>query len=319
MASEGTATLPAKPFERLTVIVDLTAKTLAIVGLPLYGMGLLVNNTYLAKYGLINFAILKPQAILTGIWTLALFAIAALPSFSLAVLLTDEKRSGRARWFWVPCGFVALLWISSFLAAGFYHWFLADTAAHPDHLLRLDNGVPGWRELLVLFSGFPALLVLVSLSRPRPPSLTPLRSALLVWGMVLIPAAVLGTGVIGYETYETVRPERGGGSPPDVYFYFSSEGQDLLAQLRKVATPYHDRDPVQTIKGDLLYDTGDRYLLRINYCGPDIDKAASDTKNFKPRSELVLLDRRLVEGVIDSSPLASGNRVACPSETGEKD
>ena len=106
MASPPTTPAPAKPFEKLTAAVDVTAKILAIAGIGLYGLGILVTNTFLAKYGVVNFAVLKPQAIFTGIWTVALFAVASLPTFAVVQTLVDPRLSRRARLVQVPVLFL---------------------------------------------------------------------------------------------------------------------------------------------------------------------------------------------------------------------
>lgn len=208
--------------------------------------------------------------------------------------------------------FFISLWAATFLAWGFYKLVLSDSVARPENFWLLANGIPGWRALQVLFAVFPSLAVVTEYPRSKLSSRTPFEAAMTVWTGIALPALLIGAGIVGYETFESVRLESGGGSPPSATFYFSSEGKDLLTELKKRTSPTHDGDPLMTITGDLVYDTGDRYLVRIDSCQPSYD----DPKKIELRSDLILLDRRSVEAVIDSSPLSFG-RISCTSTQNE--
>ncbi|SRR6266481_462397 len=53
--------------------------TIVIVGV-LYGLGLLITNTYLASIGVSDFSSIKPKYIITGAWSFLILLLAALPS-----------------------------------------------------------------------------------------------------------------------------------------------------------------------------------------------------------------------------------------------
>jgi hypothetical protein len=81
------ANVPLAFLQRVSTNAESTAKTLSLAALLLYGIGLLVTNTFLAKYGISDFSIVKPQCLFTGSWSLLLLLLVSLPSLSFAFTL----------------------------------------------------------------------------------------------------------------------------------------------------------------------------------------------------------------------------------------
>jgi len=105
---------------------------------------------------------------------------------------------------------------------------------------------------------------------------------------------LLGVGLIGFQIFEQVRPEVGGGSPSNANFYFGTDGKDMLTYLRSTSNHYHDNDPAMTINGDLLYASSDRLLIRIAYCKPDVDNPKVLVGQFQP----VMIERKVVQAIL---------------------
>ena len=228
-------TPPQDAFGRFANKADSILKILSVSGIFLYGLGLLVTNTFLSRYGASDFAILKPQCLFTGIWTFALLLLASLPGFSVVKTLADDKGTLKSRILWAIFLFFPLCYVSSFLADGIFNVFIGDRALRKQHWATLDIGLAGWRPILVLMSAIPVVFVLSSVRQLKSGSLVPLKSVLLLWLGSLVPMSLLGAGFVGYQMFETVRPEFGGGSPTNAFFYFAPEGKDILTVLRRIA------------------------------------------------------------------------------------
>jgi hypothetical protein len=70
------------------------AKSLSVMIAMFYGVGLLVTNFYLARWGISDFGPLKPKYVITGAWSLTLCLIASLPvTVPLFELRRRAKRS----------------------------------------------------------------------------------------------------------------------------------------------------------------------------------------------------------------------------------
>jgi len=300
---------PRKPFESLLSQTEPFLKLLSLVSIFLYGIGLLVTNTFLSKYGTSDFTLLKPQCVFTGIWTLALLLFAAGPGIAVLIFLSDQERRVPARILRAVLSFVPLCYVAGFATMAVFSLYLGEVGVVSTKPLLFDNGVPGWRPLLILMSVIPSFLLI---ARREPYG--PLPVLLPQWLALILPTTLLASFFIGSSTYETVRREVGGGSPAGASFYFASEGKDMLSYLRTLSAPYHDGDPTMTIEGNLLYSTSDHYLIRITYCRTDPDKNQTNSVPTR-RDQLVMVDRKLLQGVLLSSIPPAPVTTKCPYAT----
>jgi hypothetical protein len=88
-APETKQPAPQSPFELGEKIVKAAALLLAIA----YGIGMLVSNQYLTGIGASDFASVRPKYVFTGLWTILLIVIAALPI--VLMLIDPDKRTFR--------------------------------------------------------------------------------------------------------------------------------------------------------------------------------------------------------------------------------
>jgi hypothetical protein len=292
----------------LSARVEAILKTLSLTSVGLYAVGLLVMNTYLAKYGITDFAALKPQCFLTGAWTLMLLAVASLPAVAFVQAVSDKKTLWFKRYATATILLGALAYLSTLIAAGIFD-LIGSVSFGAQSIMRLDPGVPGWRYLLVTML-FPCLM------RIRPNDITrdsPGRDWLLKALPLFVIAAIFGIFVMGYEIYESVNPEFGGGRPLEAGLYFSDDGKDLLNDLRHTARPFHDNDPPRTIAGELIYAASDRYVFRILYCrGPLEGQWTADT--IKRMEERVVIEKKVVQALLVGDVAKPAESDKCPAD-----
>lgn len=205
-------------------------KVLSLTGIFLYGIGLLVTNTFLSKYGTSDFSVVKPQCIFTGIWTLTILFLAALPGFAVVIALAYGSGKALSRTIWEALLFIPMCYLASLLALGLFDIYLGAYGVEAPNFGALNIGIPGWRLLLVLMSVFPSLFLLRSRTDRS------FRTILPLWIGALIPMCLIASFVVGYEIFETVRREVGGGEPPSATFFFAPEGKDLVTLLRAQTT-----------------------------------------------------------------------------------
>ena len=105
---------PRKPFESLLSQTEPFLKLLSLVSIFLYGLGLLVTNIFLSKYGTSDFTLLKPHCVFTRTWTLALLLFAAGPGIAALIFLSDQERRVPARILRAVPSFVPLCYVAGF-------------------------------------------------------------------------------------------------------------------------------------------------------------------------------------------------------------
>jgi hypothetical protein len=272
--------------------IETILKSLSLMGLGLYAIGLLVMNTYLAKYGITDFAILKPQCLLTGAWSTLLLILATLPALLFVQTIAEKRKPPVRRYLTAVLLLVLFSYAITLCATGFFV-LLAGMALSDHGLLTLDPGVPGWRSLLLV-------MLIPCFMRLRQGDITvdsPKRAWLINSAGGFVFAWLIGIFVIGYQTYESINAEMGGGRPLLAGLYFSADAKDLLTYLRHTGRPFHDDDPANTIKGELIYTTSDRYVFRIPFCrGPA--EGLWTKNNIKRIDEPVVIDKKVVQALL---------------------
>ncbi len=63
--------------------LEQSAKPIAVLIGVSYGIGLMISNGYLASMGVIDFDLLRPKAVLSGLWFLAFFAVSVIAEESI--------------------------------------------------------------------------------------------------------------------------------------------------------------------------------------------------------------------------------------------
>jgi hypothetical protein len=277
---------------RVSARVEAILKALSLIGLGLYVVGLLVVNAYFAKYGITDFALLKPQCLLTGAWSLLLIGVASLPAFAFVEAVSDKKLSGVKRYSKALLGLVLLTYLSTFMAFGIFA-LIGHVVLTAQSLVRMNLGVPGWYYLLLT-------MLLPCIMRVRPTDITvisPKRDWPLKAAPFFAVSGVLGIFVIAFNIYDSVDPEMGGGRPLPAGFFFSQDGKALLDYLRHTARPFHDKDPANTVAGELIYTASDRYVFRVLFCrGPD--QGDWNLDNIKRFEERVVIDKKVVQALL---------------------
>jgi hypothetical protein len=286
--------------------VEAILKALSLFGAVLYVVGLLVMNAYFAKYGITDFAVLKPQSLLTGAWSLMLLAVASLPALAFVQAVSDKTLSVVKRYSKAMFGFVLLAYLSTFMAFGIFA-LIGNVSLSTQSLVRMNLGVPGWYYLLLTML-FPCIF------RIRPIDITvssPKRDWLVKAAPAFAISWVFGIFVVGFHIFESVDPEMGGGRPLQGGLYFSEEGKTLLNYLRHTARPFHDDDPPNTIAGELIYTSSDRYIFRILFCrGPAEGEWTADT--IKRIEQRVVIDKKVVQAVLIGGVPAPAEPDKCP-------
>jgi hypothetical protein len=183
-------------------------KPASLVGVFLYGLGLIVANSYFSTLGFHDFSLLKPQAILTGAWAALFLSCAALPvvAYHSAWKNTLEKPAV-SRFFlrvFVLVGTLALVTV----AVSLLRIFMGISPNVNDHtwgtiwIQGWEQTPPGWGTLLVVMN----LLPFVSLIRAA----DAFRNLLTLRQIVYFQAffGLIGAVWLGMQMYPAVSPGR---------------------------------------------------------------------------------------------------------------
>jgi hypothetical protein len=294
------------PWRSIAAACEAMAKLAALAGLVLYAVGLVVTNTYLARFGLTDFATVKPQCVLVGCWTVLLLVLAAVPGIACLTVASELAR-GRVKrvllslvWL-VVCGYFVSLFTGFIFTLFFIDTGGVDTN---DVFGGVGAAIPSWPGLVLLMSGLPILFLWPQLifGKGQPEPVAHWELAML--GVMVLPACI-AVVVIGYDVFPRVNAEVGGGRATETLVQFSAEGRDIVDRARKISQPYHDGEPPLSVGADLVYASADRYLIRVVYC----DSAR------RYRSLPVLLDKRMVQALYLSGGHAADPRRGCPYES----
>jgi hypothetical protein len=280
---------PAQP-SFLAGMLEPAVKIASLIGIGLYVIGLLVFNVFLAKYGITDFAALKPQCLFTGAWALLLLILAALPVAAFNSILAAKNPTRWKRTLLAILVSIAVAYFVTMMVTVLFGVFIGGPVYRESHFLVLDPGVPGWRGLLA---------VVVVLGIGTFIFQKPFEAAPYTWYfktfVSLIAPSILGLLIIGHDICESVNPEVGGGRPLSATLYFGADGQQLLKFLKGSAAPFHDDEPDNVIKSELIYATNDRYLFRIIYCRSWELPATRETLRIAYTP--VIVDKKLVQAI----------------------
>jgi len=143
-------------------------------------------------------------------------------------------------------------------------------------------------------------------SLPEPPPAQPsflegmLEPAVKIASLIGIGLYVIGLLVFnvflakyGITDFAALKP--GGGKPLSATLYFGADGQQLLKFLKGNAAPFHDDEPDNVIKSELMYATNDRYVFRIIYCRPWEFPATRE--NLRIAYAPAIVDKKLIQAV----------------------
>jgi hypothetical protein len=273
--------------QRLANFSDKWLKPLSLASILFYGLGLVVANSYLVRFGITDFSIFKPECIFTGVWSALFIACAAYPSYcfyGISIKTKDEvffKRLVKKLFVVIGATLVASM------AACLFRLFLGMSQNSQDNLYWYDYWwsiwsytPPGWATLLIVMNVVVIFFILppFTTSMPKHDSFR-----VLVWSLSCF--ALIGATLVGYEMYPSVSRIFGGGRPESgVTFLFNKDGEALAAKLHSQTNHVPDGGPPGEVEADLIFQTSDFLVLRILYCAPG-----------KRRSELdAIVDKKLV-------------------------
>src|SRR5580704_17406643 len=148
MSTESLPDIPGAKPSFLVGTLEPTVKIASLIGIGLYVIGLLVFNVFLAKYGITDFAALKPQCLFTGAWAVVLLMLAALPVIAFASIFAAQKLTRRKRSLLALLVTPAVAYFVTVVVNVIFGVFIGAPLYHESNLLVLDPGVSGWRHLL---------------------------------------------------------------------------------------------------------------------------------------------------------------------------
>jgi hypothetical protein len=291
MSTESLPDIPGAKPSFLVGTLEPTVKIASLIGIGLYVIGILVFNVFLAKYGITDFAALKPQCLFTGAWAVVLLMLAALPVIAFASIFAAQKLTRRKRLLLALLVTPAVAYFVTVVVNVIFGVFIGAPLYHESNLLVLDPGVSGWRHLLgvVVVLGIGTFLF----QKAAGTSAYTWYFKVLV---SLIAPSFLGLLIIGHDICESVNPEVGGGRPLSATLYFGAEGQQLLKFLKSHSAPFHDDEPDNVIQSELIYATNDRYVFRIISCRPW--ELPATRENLRIAYTPAIVDKKLIQAIL---------------------
>jgi hypothetical protein len=276
-------------------------KILAGVGLLCYGLGLIVTNTFLTRYGVTDFSLLRGQCVVTGCWTAVLLMAAVLPTLCTAVFMSAPSYDPiilqlvKALVYTVT-GLVLAYLVMVPIAV------LIVVPGEVSSLYRLNANLPGWNGIVAIMNIVPLGFVLFF-----PELVRRNRSGLIA---LFTPFIFLSCFLIGSQTYEVIAPQMGGGRPQHGELYFSSNDQDISLRLKHLTSPYHDHDPDGAITGDMIYAGSDRYAFRVVYCVPSNEPGTGKKSVYK--EQVFVADKKTMQSFFLTGLSDRRNGSECP-------
>jgi hypothetical protein len=222
--------------EQVGVSLESLLRAGAVLGLVLYGLGLMTVNAYLLSYGVHEFGLVRPQYIITG-------AIVALPAGIAAAgfVLADEgpdEFSRLSTWLRLAVAILPVL-LSSLIFQG-----VTDSAP-----LSIVLTVSGAAAVILGVRVFRSVEQLGQLRSQ--PTLTWLPS-LVGYGLTFLIVAAVYVWMFASYVYEEIPPHLGGGQP-------------IWATLVTDAPGIESNAPEGMVNAVLIAELDDEYLLALPY------------------------------------------------------
>lgn len=283
----------------------------AIVVAIIYGIGLVMNNTFLSKYGISDFAILKPKALFTGAIVVgSLAVISASPLFvisryidqrasgkiSLPHILWDKQSTADSKATYGSLGLYLILMarlIAPFIVLVFLNYIFVFRATEIS-LIPLHSTLPrllGPVVLLYLSSCLVSILAIQGFRKVRD-----LKKARSFAGIarrfsavsMLLTFAVVGLGLylaaLNSTFYPLIPSLIGGPGLGRIQFEVS---KDAIEELEALDVKFSPKHPNLTLPIQVIYESDDAiYVL------------ASRTRSFKTSDPTVVSDTMDVDQVV---------------------
>ncbi|HEY6350536.1 MAG TPA: hypothetical protein VI636_14105 [Candidatus Angelobacter sp.] len=269
----------------------------------LYVLGLIVSNEYLNCISASNFALLRPQCIFTGTWTLALLFLGALPAIGGHMIAGRQPNKWR-KWLFFPIG-ILCGWVLTVMGSWIVLKLLqTDTQVfwynQPAGLPQPWHFLLSVKPMLYIATWYLVFPTIVWLSNPRAFvtfTSAPIRHLVIL----LVFLSVWATWGIASEIYPHVPKAMAGGKPQVVVLFLTEDGKKVWSELRddqhpqtaaQANAPQGTAPPATgtgavpvTPKVNLLYETSDQAFIQLN-----TDKPICDQPTIK-------LDRKLVGAI----------------------
>lgn len=258
--------------------LETITKTLSLSAVLSYALGLVVQNVYLASFGVSDFDLLKAKSILTGILCAVLLAVGAIPTFLVYIVAffpgmdaSPKKRRIAARILVVCMSFAAFLALREYDQPA-----ISLQELHEVAWLATTRFTAGIMAFVSLLS---SIVFLETAKRSDTPKerLHDLLSA------VAVNCAFMTLGLPGI--YAAFPAEFGGGRPTPVVLILTEDGRKVWHHL---SHKYEDsQDPFV----QLVYEREKTLLVRDN---THFDSETGSTVG----STVIVLDKALVQAFI---------------------
>jgi hypothetical protein len=297
----GEPTIEEQPKPPLFTLIDPIAKAIALLVGIFYAFGLIISNQYLLSIEASDFGTLQPKCAITGAWSVALVAIAVLPTLIGAHFWSwmnpIEAKGTRAN----IIAFGGVL-----IGVGLGVLLSICCADAVISLLRIPAGsdiTPFTWELRLSASMFLAIeLVIWKFIRPLPINIR--RWGILVLGAIGLYAIMAVSQDIGY-IYQEVPPSLAGGRPTSATLIFNQSGVAFWQDIGMFDTLAPTK---RSVKVEVLLQDEHSFVIRL--IGPEIAGTTRITNlpaglpNLilpslgEVEERIIILNKSLVDGVI---------------------
>lgn len=244
----------------LDLRLEQAAKAIAVLIGVSYALGMMVSNSYLASFGIVDFDLVRPKAILSGLWFMWFFAVAIVAEDSIQYALKMKE---------IPPGWKLGNALFAFIGAVVFYFFVLLT-------LRISMSETGPNPLVVLRQTATASLFMflgaaTSLTeaqnawkewarRRTDKRVGPTSAAFFILHCTWALFALVFFGVLfTTQVYRSVPEQYGGGKLRAVRIAVSDEGVRSLNRM-SIATANN------VVEGstDLIHSTSDSIAFRVN-------------------------------------------------------
>lgn len=242
--------------EGLISRLEQSAKLIAVFVIVSYGVGIMISNMYLATLGLADFDLLRPRAVLSGLWFIVFFAVGVIAEESIQ---RAYKLKG------IPFTWLLGNVLVAFFGAFFFYFFVflfAHAGQHADRAL-----VKAWILMpLLMFVMVGSVVTQVQYAmkewrrRKTDEKVGPISAAFFISHcMFALIALVVFASLFITHYYRFVSQEYGGGKPRSVQMAVSDKAASALKGMSVVTTENLVEGPVE-----LIHETSDDVAFRSN-------------------------------------------------------